>query len=168
MDIETLEKLVNLREKGVISEQEFESEKQKLLSNAPAAEVTAPTATKSKGVNWNNIGISLLIVFLIFVVNSLFVVILYANNSDMSNEARITIVMLPWAIIYTWLSIKMNTKKYERCGHPIENFIGIMLLSLIALPVQYVLGYLYMYYLTYNLLQIKSGNAVLKSAKQQK
>ena len=95
-------------------------------------------------------------------------IVLYANDFAISNKMRVIIIMLPWAIIYTLLSIKMNTKKYERCGHPIENFVCIMFLSLLALPIRYMLGYLYIINLTYHLLQIKSGNAVLKPEKQKK
>lgn len=138
MNIEKLEKLNSLKEKGILTQEEFDKQKEMLLSSS------------KKGVNWKNVGISALFTLLFFTLQIVIVaVIKYITQDSQSNYYQISNI-LP-AIILTILAKKYKFSDYKNCTPAIGAFIGIMLLGPIAT-----------WAVTYQYLQVKHGNAVKK------
>lgn len=142
MNIQKLEKLNELKEKGILSKEEFEKQKQELLvdnkgNNPPP-----------KGINWKNFWISFIIsLFWSFIVEiACFVV-------DDSFTIFVLLLVLS-AIGLTIVASKLETKKYKNCCPAWEIFIGILLLRGLGVWIA-----------SYEFLQIKQGNAVLKDKK---
>lgn len=53
MDIEALEKLANLKEKGLITQEEFEIQKQKLMGNVPLEKMNNYPTTQQDRSDWS-------------------------------------------------------------------------------------------------------------------
>lgn len=153
MDLEKLEKLHELKEKGILSEEEFEKKKAELLNENK----TAQTTTSKKRINWKNVGLSFLfaLLYLIIMIGIGCLIAYIADNiTDKELEYISRFTNLICGIILAFIAKKLNTSQYEKCA-PIWGIIVGMLL----------VGPLGFWIVTYQFLQIKQGYAVLKTKK---
>lgn len=148
MDLEQLEKLNELKEKGILTQEEFDIKKKEILNNK---EVTA--STKQMGVNWKNVAISFGITlgyFLVFIIY--YGVIFSFNESKEVLDIAGIIYRLLTAVVFTILAIKFETKKYKNTVPAWAAFVGILFLREIAV-----------WMISYQFLQIKNGSRELKT-----
>lgn len=153
MDLEKLEKLHELKEKGILSAEEFEKKKAELLNENK----TAQTTTSKKGISWKNVGLSFLfaLLYLIIMIGIGSLIAYIADNiTDKELEYIGRFANLICGIILAFIAKKLNTSQYEKCA-PIWGIIVGMLL----------VGPLGFWIVTYQFLQIKQGYAVLKTKK---
>ena len=156
MNIEALEKLAALKEKGIISDAEFEIQKQKLLNDTPqpTAVYTAPINKVNKGINWANWFISLLFALVYTVLSGIL-----ADAMEISDEhlpSFFGIINIITSIPLTIYALKVKIAKYKGitfCRQPGSIWIAMLFLGPIALG-----------RLLYQFLQIKQGNAVLEDS----
>lgn len=151
MDLEELEKLHELKEKGILSAEEFEQKKADLLNENKAAQTT----TFKKGINWKNVGLSFsfsLLYFIILIVIGIIIAYIADNITDKELELIGKFLNLISGIILAFIAKKLNTSQYEKCA-PIWGIIVGMLL----------VGPLGFWIVTYQFLQVKQGHAVLKT-----
>ncbi|MBQ9271444.1 MAG: ankyrin repeat domain-containing protein [Alphaproteobacteria bacterium] len=152
MDIEKLEKLCNLKEKGILTQEEFEEEKKKILDIATAREkknehnkvMMAP----QKNINWKNVAISFFIALLWMFIFGI-VSVSFQKYID-EKTIKICSVILT-ATILSFLAYKLKTKQYKNYAPAWEVFIGVIFLQAIGVWI-----------VIYQFLQIKEGCAVLK------
>ncbi len=144
--IDQLEKLQSLKEKGVLTQDEFDKQKKELLSLHEKISKDRDNETSKTSIF--NIISSMLITFVVFVF-----IIAFASYNGNFQEDNLWIGILLSAIIYSLIALKMKTQKYDAwyCQHPAGVFFGIVLLWLIAFPIY-----------TYAFLQIKGKNVLLK------
>lgn len=81
MNIEELEKLNSLKDKGIITQKEFDEQKKKILGNKS----TPQEASKTK-INWRNVGISFLYALGSILVTSVIATIIMYAYSDLSEK----------------------------------------------------------------------------------
>lgn len=148
MDLEKIEKLHELKEKGILSDEEFEKEKQKLLNDDEASQFEFQ---KKKTINWKNVGISFLI-SLVWFLCYLIVGQIISIACDIDVFDAYVVLNIITAAILALISIKFETKKYKNCSSAIVIFIVAVL---ITGPCVWAA--------IYQFLQIKQGYAVLKS-----
>ena len=161
MDLEKLEKLNELKEKGILTQEEFEAEKKKVLqSDTSKKDETSikeinnvELVTNSPKTNWKNVGLS----FLLAVVLSILLGIIAINFSNTADEIFSTAYVLYTfiSVIMTFYAMKIKTYKYERCCPAWEIFIGIIFLQAIGIWIAF-----------YEFLQIKQGYAKLKNTRE--
>lgn len=153
MDIEKLEKLNNLKEKGIITQDEFDNQKRKLLENKKSPK----SKTAQTSINWNNIGIAFLFALGSFVLALIVSAIIQYINPPISENTKTGLVKLLFvllSIILALIASKYEVKKYKNTAPVWAVFVGVLLFD--ALGVWIV---------SYELLQIKSGFAELKPEK---
>ncbi|MBR5599439.1 MAG: SHOCT domain-containing protein [Alphaproteobacteria bacterium] len=148
MDIEKLEKINDLKEKGIISEDEFNKIKAELITDATNNKDAKIDNNKKNRINWKNLGMSFLITSGVFILSFL---ILGIDATDVNIKGFSLAVSMIVGIIYTFIAIKLETKKYKNCCPAGFVFIGC-----------YLVGAIGIWILTYEFLQIKQGNAILK------
>ena len=149
MDIEALTKLNELKEKGVLSQEEFESHKAALLNNTA---YNQQTTQQNKGVNWKNVGTS----FLISLIYYIFLVFLiYGIGEERAARNCRNVINFLCAIVMAMIAFSQNSGRYKNCSSSLGIFFIVFLLGPIGLW-----GALYQF------LQIKQGNAVLKEIKK--
>lgn len=155
MNLEKLEKLNELKEKGILTQEEFEAEKKKILhsdtsiADGKKNENNKVATMPQKKINWKNVAISFFI-SLIFSVITIFITFNLYNEIDGIALSRI--ILGPIAgIIMCILAFSTKSGKYKNCTHPIVVFIVVLLLG----PLGIWLG-------LYEFLQIKQGYAILK------
>ena len=157
MDTEKLLKLNELKDKGILTQEEFEAEKKKILSSLDTkekkVEKNIPHKQPKKGINWSNVGIS----FLISSISSALVIYVTLSLYGQEDGMEISRVILgPVAgIIMCVLAFSVKSGKYKNYTHPIVIFVAVLLL-----------GPLGIWLSLYEYLQIKQGNAVLKDASE--
>ncbi|MBR5598745.1 MAG: SHOCT domain-containing protein [Alphaproteobacteria bacterium] len=158
MDLEKLEKINELKEKGILSEDEFNKMKQQLLSDNTVNNPVKAESNKKKGVNWKNVGISFLITVATLVILGIVGVILEETGIIIADENewkafwRFFYIFL--GVIYAIIASKLETKKYKNCAGAGTIFLVFFLFG----PLAQWAG-------TYEFLQIKQGNAILKDKK---
>lgn len=146
MDMEKLEKLSELKEKGLLTQEEFEKQKNALLNNTKDDQ----HVTQKKGINWKNVVLSFLITIVIVVlIGSISPIYSYVTGDRI--EHLFTIINIICAMIFTFIAMKLETKKYKGYCPAWEIFIGIVCLQGIGIWIA-----------IYEFLQIKQGNAILK------
>ena len=156
MDIEALEKLANLKDKGLITQEEFETQKQKLMNDNPKTNTNVTNATKSKGICWENVGISFLIAILYLLFKAFIIVLI--DNGDIKTDTLKNLsfgINIIFGIVMAIYASKLKMSQYKNCGGAGGTFIGI-----------WIFGELGVWIIFYQILQIKQGNAVLKPVKQ--
>lgn len=152
MDLEQLEKLNELKEKGILSQEEFEKKKKELLNDSVALQVKASNPSQKKGVNWKNVGLCFLGALLYFIITIVIVTtILYFAGDDSLKMAFSRIINIICGIILAVIGKKLNMSQYKGCTAPWVAVIGMLFF-----------GPLYFWFITYKFLQIKQGHAVLK------
>ena len=149
MNIEQLEKLNELREKGIISQEQFETEKEKIL-HANSDEKSCDSLSKPKKINWKNFGISSFIAVIYFIF------IFFQSDIEFDDvilykQGLYVLLNLVISAVFTLYAIKINTYKYENCAPAWFVFFVIL-----------VTGFLGVWIVTYQFLQIKTGFALLK------
>lgn len=151
MDIEQLEKLNELKEKGLLTQEEFDKQKKALLT--PEAANKAPVKNK-KGASWKNLGKSFIITVLwCFAIG--FIAYMFGFVVDDSNKESLSLLLcFLSAIGLAMIASELETKKYK---HYFSAF-GIFFFS-------FVLGPLGVWIAFYQFLQIKQGNAILEEVK---
>lgn len=152
MDMEKLEKLHELKEKGILSDEEFEKEKQKLLSDDETPQARMQNSEKRKTTNWKNVGISFLCVVLYIVIGSIIV-----NAAGEENYTYLINIFC--GIVMAIIAKKLTPQKYNipfarmyRSGSP---FVVVFMFI-------FLLGPIGLWLVIYQFLQIKQGHAVLK------
>lgn len=155
MNIEELEKLNSLKDKGIITQKEFDEQKKKILGNKS----TPQEASKTK-INWRNVGISFLYALGSVLVTSVIATIIMYAYSDLSEKTSTIlgrIIYVIWAIIISVIAYKYETKKYKKNAPAWAIFIGVALFQALGVWVA-----------SYDLLQIKSGLKELKPENRDK
>ena len=155
MNIEELEKLNSLKDKGIITQEEFDEQKKKILGNRSAQQ----EASKTK-INWRNVGISFLFALGSLLVTSAIVAVImyiYPNISDNTVKNLGRGIFVLWAVIISIIAYKYETKKYKKTAPAWAIFIGVALFKALGVWVA-----------SYDLLQIKSGLKELKSENRNK
>lgn len=137
--ITQLEKLNELKEKGVLTQEEFNSKKQELLNND--CEVSLVKNAKTSGVN-----IVYSIVFTLFAMYGIAVLCV-------GQGINTWIPIISSAFIYSIIAAKLKTKEYNAwyCQPVLGVFIGVTILWLGAFPIY-----------TYAFVQIKDKNVPLR------
>lgn len=157
MDIEKLEKINELKEKGIISEEEFNKMKKELMSETQSHNAIEKNSNQKEGINWKNVGISFLIAVATFALGFLIGSIL-EETGDIADENQWVrfwqIFYIFIGVIYTIIASKLETKKYKNCAAAWAVFL-----------VFFLTGALAQWACTYQFLQIKQGYAVLKDKK---
>ena len=137
-NLEQLERLGKLKEKGLISEEDFLAQKKKLLES------------EVKGVNWGNIFLSFLISLAVTLVY-LFLSAVFSYLDILASDSRYIVLTFILACIFALIAKKLETYKYKN-GSPFWGvFIGTMVLPSVAVWV-----------FSYQFLQIKQKKAILK------
>lgn len=156
MDVEKLEKLNELKEKGVITQEEFNAMKQQILIGNENNIDTKIKSNKNKGVNWKNSGISFLISVGIYSIAYIILCILEEFYICPEEYLRGVGIGMNLAIagIFQELAKKHKTHLYKKCDSPSLMFIMVLFFGPIGV-----------WAATYEFLQIKQGNAILKDKK---
>lgn len=145
MDIEALTKLSELKEKGLLSQEEFEKQKAALLSGRIENQVSTKN---KKGINWKNVGLSFLMallwVFFVLFISGMFSVVV-------DDSTILSILLIVTAVLLSIIASNLETQKYKNCCPAWEIFIGIILLQAFGVWIA-----------LYEFLQIKQGNVTLK------
>lgn len=157
MDIQKLEKLTELKEKGVLTQKEFNEEKKKLLSENEKKkdskqEIKNDSLLFLSKINWKNIIFSALIASLGYV---LLIVLSFLDHLLNLSGDWVFVSRISWglsAVIMTVFTIKLQASKYKYCAP-----------AWVVFPVVYFLKFFGIWLAAYQLLQIKKGNAVLKN-----
>lgn len=145
MDIEKLEKLNELKEKGILTEEEFNIQKKELLG---VNEKRIEQIKNKKGVCWKNFALSFLIAFLWLIV-FIGARILFKINNNLE-----IVYLILTAICMAVIAYKLKTEKYKNCAPVWGVVIGILFFRVLAIWI-----------ILYQFLQIKDGNAILKDTK---
>ena len=134
--ITQLEKLNELKEKGVLTQDEFNSKKQEMLNND----------SKRKKAKTSGANIVYSIVFTLFVMYS---ITFLCEGLGIDTW----IPMICSAFIYSIIAAKLKTKEYNAwyCQSALGVFIGLTILWLVAFPIY-----------TYAFVQIKNKNVPLR------
>lgn len=101
--LKQLEQLNELKEKGIISEEEFVSQKQKLF-----AADTGKAVKQKEEINWKNVGISLLIALGILVLEGVISVFLDGVVQGIMSEADIAMDEITYLILDDATSFLLN------------------------------------------------------------
>lgn len=156
MDLEKLEKLNELKEKGILTQEEFDIEKKKILQpeeiNVEGNVKIKPQkneikiSDKTHKINWKNCLISFLVMISwIFLLG--FISVLFTHTTE--NNASIYKILITFvAIIYSFRAIAKETYKYKNCASAWGVFLAIMFLGPIGI-----------WLISYQFLQIKKGFA---------
>ena len=158
MNIEELEKLNELKEKGIITQEEFDKKKEEMLSGGNKAQKQA------SNMNWYNLGISFLCGLGSFGIIVAIPHILYAMNINVS-EGRVgdikSLIFFLFGLIMSIMAYKLETKKYKNATPFWATFLVIGFVgSLVSW-----LGSFAIWFESYELLQIKDGLKELKVKK---
>ena len=149
MNVAKLELLCELKEKGLLTQQEFDEEKKRLL-NPSNFDTTIP---KGK-ICWQNVGWSLIIITWCFIVSILVMKILNATTGMSYDDAAKNVFgvsKILMALVLTIIAYKMKTSQYKNCASPLAIFIFTLVWS-----------YLVAFFAIYEFLQIKQGKVALK------
>lgn len=156
MDIEKLEKLTELKEKGVLTQKEFNEAKKKLLSEKDEKkdskkEIKNDSTSFLGKISWKNIIFSALIALSGYV---LFIALSFLDNMYLFSGDYIFVSRVSWgvmAVILTLLSIRGKTSHYQYTAP-----------AWVIFPAVFFFKFFGAWFAIYQLLQIKKGNAVLK------
>lgn len=149
MDVEQLMKLSELKEKGILTPEEFEKQKAALLNNTANNRVATQ---KNGGIDWGNFGKSFLYTIIYCVVIGILVVSL---GTSMEENVIRAISMILTAVIMSILAFYVRSGKYQ--GY--DSCFAIFIITIFFGPLA-VWRTFYMY------LQIKQGKAILKGAEK--
>ncbi len=147
MDVEKLEKLHELKEKGILSEEEFNLQKAELLSNVRTVFSNSTGKIRKKGVSWENVGIS----FFVATIWSLIAAICLIYSFNLA-----LLYIFISALCMCGVAMQLNTSKYENSCSEVFVFIGVLGLGGIGV---WIIMYLF--------LQIGCGNLALKKHKKE-
>lgn len=153
MDLEKLEKLHELKEKGILSAEEFDQKKAELFNENKEIQ----TASIKKGINWRNFGIAFLCAFLYFVVMVSFgtiIVYVFEDTTDSGLNCINKLANLVCGIILAFIAKKLKTSQYEKCAPIWAIVLGMLWFGAFCFLI-----------IIYQFLQIKGGHATLKSQK---
>lgn len=153
MDIEKLEKLTELKEKGVLTQKEFNEAKKKLLSEKEdnKKEIKNDGTSFLNKISWKNIIFSALFAlsgYVLFIALS-FLDNIYLLSGDWGLVSRVSWGVM--AVILTILSIRHKTSNYQYNAP-----------AWVVFPAVFFFKFFGTWFAVYQLLQIKKGNAVLK------
>lgn len=157
MDIEKLEKLNELKEKGVLTQKEFNEEKKKLLAEKDEKkdnkkEIKNDGTSFLSKISWKNIIFSALIALSGYI---LFIALSFLDNMYLLSGDYIFVSRVSWgvmAVILTILSIKHKTSNYQYNAP-----------AWVVFPAVFFFKFFGAWFAIYQLLQIKKGNAELKN-----
>lgn len=121
MDIQKLEQLCKLKEKGIITEEEFEVEKKKILN---ISAVNQNINAQSEGINWGNALYALVATGFPL----LFLAIFFYVGMDNGSLIPFFIVFVIEAFIFLLRAQKKQTYLYKNCLTPWVLF-GLILIS---------------------------------------
>ena len=165
MNLEKLEKLNELREKGILTQEEFEAEKKKLLQadipnvkpkvKPQKQEIQNKDTKESQTFSLKNFIISFFMMICYLILLIIIVGALDASDKDVGGIHLVVTTLL--AILMTFYAIKIETYKYKDCSSAWAIFLVIIFL-----------GPLGIWGATYQFLQIKGGLAKLEDSKKDK
>lgn len=145
MDIERLEKLSELKEKGIITEEEFNAQKKELLSSKTSQE------TKTS-FSWKNFAVSFLIALIVVLVEVLLALGINPDVDSPDFTGALQLLNIALAIVMTIIAVRLKTSSYKRKLPAWAVFLAIVFFGCIGFWVA-----------MYDILQIKQNNAELKS-----
>lgn len=153
MDLEKLEKLHELKEKRILSAEEFDQRKAELLNENKEIQ----TASIKKGINWRNFGIAFLYTLLYFMVMFSFGIVIAYVFEDITDSGLNCIgklANLVCGIILAVIAKKLKTSQYEKCAPIWAIVLGMLWFGAFCFLI-----------IIYQFLQIKGGYATLKPQK---
>ncbi|MBQ8785359.1 MAG: SHOCT domain-containing protein [Alphaproteobacteria bacterium] len=193
MDIEKLEKINELKEKGIISEEEFNKMKKELMSETQSHNAIEKNSNQKEGINWKNVGISFFMILIYTVLMGRILkhvaTLVYSSfNNSMFSPFEILLLhsvvgykqIIGFVVINTFLGgvLYYLSKISQYIGDLLFKriLIAMFFLSFISL-ILYInlpffilktilfLSLINVWAMTYQFLQIKQGYAVLKDKK---
>lgn len=148
MDIEALTKINELKEKGILTQEEFDKQKQILLNEKSNNKVSVKN---KEGVNWKNVGIS----FVISLIYSIIILFIYGVYGEVMGKNFFKAICFVSAVVVAIFSFTLKSGKYQNCSSPVAIFFVVGLF-----------GPLGIWAALYQFLQIKQGNVALKEGKR--
>ena len=142
MDIEALTKLNELKEKGILTQEEFDKQKEALLNSTG---VNQPV--KSASIDLGNLIISLLGALIYFFIAG--------SIGNVGVKNAFIVVGFFSAIIVALIAFSLKSGRYKNCSSPLAIFFVILILGPIG-----IWGALYQF------LQIQQGKAVLNEGQR--
>lgn len=154
MNIEQLEKLNELREKGIITQEQFEIEKKKILQSDSDVK-SCNNLSKPRKINWKHLGISFFIAVTYFLLIC-FLSAFFQHYTESKDSILPPLVYIS-AVIFTLYAIKIETYKYKYCSSAWAIFFYIIFCIPLAIWI-----------VSYQFLQINTGCASLIESKDLK
>ena len=140
MDIEKLEKLSELKEKGILTEEEFNAQKKELLSSKASQET-------KMSFSWKNLGVSFLITLVVVLVEVLLALGISpdVNSPDFTGALQLLNIVL--AVVMTIVAVRLKDTPSKRKLPAWAVFLAIVFAGCLGFWVT-----------MYNILQINQNN----------
>ncbi len=145
MDIEKLEKLNELKEKGIITEEEFNAQKKDLLSSNPTQEAKT-------SFSWKNFAISFAIALIVLLFEVLLALGISPDVDSPDFTGTLQVLNIALAIVMTIIAVRLKTSSYKSKLPAWGVFLAILFFGCIGFWVA-----------MYDILQISQGNVELKT-----
>ena len=143
MDIEKLEKLNELKEKGIITEEEFNAQKKDLLSSNPTQEAKT-------SLSWKNFAISFAIALIVLLFEVLLALGISPDVDSPDFTGTLQVLNIALAIVMTIIAVRLKTSSYKSKLPAWGVFLAILFFGCIGFWVA-----------MYDILQISQGNGEL-------
>lgn len=157
--LDELDKLNNLKEKGILTQEEFDKRKEEILErqNNPS---------KTKGFAWSNLFISFFIALIgFFLCCAISVVLINYNTTDFPDDYISYVIYMVIGLLLSCIAFKLESGKYQKTPSFVAIIIGFAIFALPTLLGVFG-GLLASWTVLFDILQIKAGNKELKSAKR--
>lgn len=157
--LEELDKLNNLKEKGILTQEEFDKRKEEILEKQN-------NSSKTKGFAWSNLFISFFIALIGLLVSlGLSVILIYCNTTDFPDDYISYAIYMVIGLLLSCIAFKLESQKYKKTPSFIAIIIGF---AIFALPTLLGIfgGFLASWVVLFDILQIKAGNKELKSSEK--
>ena len=145
MDIEKLEKLNELKEKGIITEEEFNAQKKDLLSSNHTQEAKT-------SFSWKNFAISFAIALIVLLFEVLLALGISPDVDSPDFTGTLQVLNIALAIVMTIIAVRLKTSSYKSKLPAWGVFLAILFFGCIGFWVA-----------MYDILQISQGNVELKT-----
>lgn len=156
MDIQKLEKLSEMMEKGFLTKKEFETQKAILFNKKDFKETKKPESNElaKEEINWKNIGLAFLYTSLVYVPFVILIVymIMYHEENFLKGYLSLQFCVIALVLIM-FKSLKMDL--YQNTSN-----------KALILAYVFMFGPIELLFFFYDYLQIKSGVRLLKSDKR--
>lgn len=156
--LEELDKLNNLKEKGILTQEEFDKRKEEILGKQN-------NSSKTKGFAWSNLFISFFIALIGFLLScALSAILIYHNTTDFPNDYMLYLIYMIIGLLLSCIAFKLESQKYKKTPSFIAIIIGFAIFSHPKCFLGSIGGFLASWVVLFDILQIKAGNKELKSS----